>query len=116
MKISEDGHIWIQIDGKKRRRLAGRIVYEAVSKEELGRDCVLVFRDGDCTNVSYSNLSAVKRKDYFRDFDWQKLKKVNLTVQENIMQDFREGKSKQQLASDYGCCVATITKIVNGTY
>ena len=116
MKISEDGHIWLQIDGKKRRRLAGRIVYEAVTKQRLGRDYVLVFQDGDCTNIAFANISAVKRKDFFKDFDWQKLKKISPEQQKVIRLEFTNGKSKQQLARDYDCCVPTITKIVNGTY
>ena len=116
LKISDDGHVWLQIKGKKCRRIAGRVVYEAITRESLGNAYVLIFLDGDCTNTAFTNLSAVKRSTYFLNHDWQDMKMFSHEQQEHIRRDYKKGIGKKQLAKHYGCCVQTIKKVVDGKY
>ena len=50
MSVS-DGQISLTIHGKKRRRLAGRIVWAAINGRELTAKEVLVYRDGNRDNI-----------------------------------------------------------------
>lgn len=116
LHVSDDGYIWITIGGKKKRKQAGRIVYEAVTGKELGTGYVMVFLNGDCCNVSFNNLKPVSRKEYFKNHDWQTIKKVSKQQEPDIRKAFERGVSKKELAIQFGCCEQTITKIINGTY
>lgn len=76
MSVS-DGQISLTIHGKKRRRLAGRIVWAAINGRELTAKEVLVYRDGNRDNISYDNLEVLQRKEYFSGCEWPTLRKLN---------------------------------------
>ena len=76
MSVS-DGQISLTIHGKKRRRLAGRIVWAAINGRELTAKEVLVYRDGNRDNISYDNLEVLQRKKYFSGCEWPTLRKLN---------------------------------------
>lgn len=116
LHVSENGYIWITIGGKKKRKQAGRIVYEAITGKKLGTGYVMVFLDGDCCNVSFNNLKPVSRKEYFKNYDWQTIKKVPKQHEPEIRRAYNYGTSKKELAEKFGCCEQTIAKIINGTY
>ena len=68
MSVS-DGQISLTIHGKKRRRLAGRIVWAAINGRELTAKEVLVYRDGrnifpDVNGRRFESLTKRNREKY----------------------------------------------------
>lgn len=116
LNVSDTGYVWVVINGKKRRKQAGRFVYEAVTGKHLGAGYVLLFKDGNCCNIAFDNLDPVKRKEYFEGFDWQALKKISAEQQDEIIKAAKQGVQSKILAKQYHCCEQTITKIINGKY
>lgn len=114
MSVS-DGQISLTIHGKKRRRLAGRIVWAAINGRELTAKEVLVYRDGNRDNISYDNLEVLQRKEYFSGCEWSTLRKLNKEKQREILVK-SDILSIQELAAEYKCCDQTIRKVLRGTY
>lgn len=112
------GNIRIIVEGKARVLNGGRFMYELFKDKGLSRSDLVVYKDGKKTNIALDNLEVIKRKEYFKDKEWNH--KFDKETQKKIIKEYEEGKDKgvtmYSLAEDYGCCHITIWKIINGTY
>lgn len=121
-KVS-DGCVYIQVGDKKCRRVAGRVVYEAVSGKKLDHGDVMVYKDGDRNNVAFENLNAVTRKEYFKGYDWSNFFCLTEEQQKEIKRTYRSINDATdrkftyaELAVLFKCSPSTIQKVIKGTY
>ena len=75
MSVS-DGQISLTIHGKKRRRLAGRIVWAAINGRELTAKEVLVYRDG--IEITYPMIISkfYKERNIFPDVNGRRFESL----------------------------------------
>lgn len=64
-KLNKQGNVEVSLNknGKSCGKMLGRLVYEAFSGQELTKDDVIIYLDGDKTNCDYSNLAVVSRSE-----------------------------------------------------
>lgn len=112
------GNIRIIVDAEPRVLNGGRFVYELFNDTVLSRSDMVLYKDGDKSNIALENLDLIKRKDYFKDKEWEH--KFDKETQEKIKKLYEKGKNKgvtmYSLAKDFDCCHITIWKIINGRY
>ena len=115
---STTGNLRIIVENEPRVLNGGRFMYELFHNVVLSRSDMILYKDGDKSNVSLSNLELIKRKEYFKDKEWDR--KFDKETQEKIKKDYKEGKAKgvtmYSLANIYDCCHITIWKIINDRY
>lgn len=58
------------LDGQMHCLSAGKIVYEAITKTDLGRKYVVKYKDGNKLNPAFDNIEVISRKEYFKDHEW----------------------------------------------
>ena len=65
VKTNKQGNLEVSLNksGKSCGKMLGRLVYEAFSGQELTKDDVIIYLDGDKTNCDYSNLAVVSRSE-----------------------------------------------------
>lgn len=110
-----NGYIRLSIAGRPQSIKGGRFIYEIFTQKMLSPSMTIVHKDGDITNIAYSNLIAISRKEYFKDHQWTY--KYNKQQEEEIRNRYKNGGvSIKDLADEYECCTLTIQKIIAGTY
>lgn len=127
--MDENGCVRLRIDGKRVKKIAGRIIIEAVTGKLTERNDIITFKDGNKLNPEFSNLIIKKRKEYFKGYDWSHARIINDETQKEIIKKYnREEREKHRfigkwahpsyhdLAKEYNCSVSTIQKIVNNRY
>ena len=62
-EIVRDGYIWVKVGEPNHWRAKHRIIYEEAHGERLGRDDVVIFLDGDPTNMAPENLEKINRSE-----------------------------------------------------
>ncbi len=80
INVRRDGTVRLQIDGKPKTIIAGKIIYEVVTGKKitlydendkaLGKKNIIGFRDGNRTNIAFDNIVIVSREDYFKEKEW----------------------------------------------
>lgn len=114
----EKGTIRLNIEKKPQVLKGGRFIYELFKDVVLTSSEVIVFKDGDQTNIALDNLEVLTRKDYFKNHKWGY--KIKKNVQKKIKKEYKNGKNKgvtiHKLAVKYDCCDITIWKILNDSY
>ena len=112
------GNVRLSIEKESIVVKGGRIMYELFNDTVLSYSDVIVFSDGDFTNISLDNIEVVNRKDYFHNYEWGY--KFSKEEQEKIRREYKENKEKgltiNKLAQKYDCCDITIWRIVNEIY
>lgn len=115
VKINQStGNVRLVINGVSQIKKGGRLIYELFNDVELTHSDIIIFNDGDETNIALDNITIVSRKDYFDGHEWNY--KFNNETQNRIKEGHKQGKTIHQLASDYDCCDVTIWKILNEQY
>ena len=71
-RVNVDGYAEIKVAEPKKWRLKHRVLYEKYHDIKLNRNDVVIFADGDRTNMSKENLSLITRQELL------KLNKMNL--------------------------------------
>ena len=64
-KVNKQGNVEVSLNkkGKSCGKMLGRLVFEAFSGQELTKDDVIIYLDGDKTNCDFSNLAVVSRSE-----------------------------------------------------
>ena len=116
LKVNQGtGIVRLSLDGRFQSVIGGRFIYELFSQETLPKSKLILYKDGDCTNIAFSNLEVIERKKHFKDFSWNY--KISEKEEKQIRKEHTTLKlSYKQLAEKYDCSVSTITKIMQGTY
>ena len=119
----------MMIEGKKKHYNPAKVIYEAKTGETLKQGVIFDFKDGNKRNYAFDNIIIVKRKDYFKGYEFPN--HIVLTreeveaIQKLYDRDTRKkmgnrGKnlkpSYKDLAKMFHCSKSTIYKALNGTY
>ncbi len=112
LTMDEKGCVKVIFDGKKHIFLAGRVVYEAVTGDTIGRNKVVLFKDGNCNNPAFDNIKVITRKEYFAGHDWSCIYKASKEERKKILEDRQGGMSIRKLADKYKLNILTIQKII----
>ena len=62
-EIVREGYVWVKVGEPNRWRAKHRIIYEQIHGEKLGQDDVIIFLDGDATNMAPDNLEKISRSE-----------------------------------------------------
>ena len=116
LKINQKtGIIRLSLNGRFQSVIGGRFIYEMFSRKTLSKNKMISYKDGDCTNIAYSNLVVIDRKNHFKDFTW--CYKISEEEEKQIRKEHKIKKwSYKTLAEKHHCSLSTITKIMKGTY
>lgn len=133
ISIFGKGLVSLNINGKRKTLLAGRVIYEAVSKKEISsHESVTKFRDGNPKNPAYENIEVISRQQYFaekverkRSRDEKFVQDIidayteNYSMEEKKAHHFRGkyGKpSMRDLAKRFNTSVTIINAVIKGNY
>ncbi len=113
-------HININYDGKSYKKLKAKLMYELFSGEEVSREYIIRFKDGDTKNCAFTNLYLESRKEFVKKNPKINKKKFNADVEAEIRELYLDenGKKKEdapslrQLANIYNCSLTTIQKVL----
>lgn len=113
--VQKNGTVRLTFDGTKHNISAARVVYEAVSGEKGERKYVLEFKDGNKNNISYSNIRAIPRKEYFKGREWstQKLSRADKERMCVIYYSDDNAFTQPELAKKFGVSLNLTEKILN---
>ena len=76
-------HVSMWIDGKHKKVMKAKLIYELFSGEKLDRSVVLQFKDGDRENCAFENMYVITRKEFFQEIgDYNQQKFDNATRKE----------------------------------
>ncbi len=131
--VTEDGHVytgamkelipladhslWIKektiernkdMSRKRKKYKVNRIVYEAISGDEVDSSHRVINIDGNLDNYAYSNLKKVSIKELANKKDYSSQYKIKEEDREEIRNSEETDKA---LAEKYGCSIVTIRKI-----